>query len=79
MAVVGSYSHILTEARLFTEIAHLFSEVTYRENEKTLTCDLCFDRKIYCTEDLTNCSKSHIGLFKLDLIEEPVTETTKVP
>ena len=40
---------------------------------------MCFDRQIDCAEDLTNYSKSHIGLFKLDLIEEPVTETTKKP
>ena len=78
-AAVGSYSHLLSEARSFSEIADSFSEVTYRETENVLTCDLCFDRKIDCGENLTTCSKSHIGLFKLDLIEEPVTEKIKRP
>ena len=42
-----------------------------------LTCDLCFDRKIYCAEDGKHCTKPHSGLFKVENIEEPVTETLK--
>ena len=71
------FGHLLREARNFADITNSFSEITYREAEQVLTCDLCFDRKIDCAEDGKHCTKPHSGLFKVENIEEPVTETLK--
>ena len=44
--------HLLNEARTFAEIESSVSELTYKEDEQVITCDLCYDR-------------TNIGEFKL--------------
>ena len=55
--------HVLGKARTFAEIANLFSEMKYNEDEKVFTCDLCYDEN--------HCTQQHIGLIKVETIKEP--------